>query len=319
MIHEAADLRRVDGIIWSLTAASAGAVLLGAALLGFTPVWRSFLGPAVAVAIFVAAQHVYRTWRPDARLAAALGSTAQIIAFAAIGAPLSYVAASFALPLQDHWFDAADRALGLDWPALLAWMNANADFHPLFREIYLSLMPQTVLVILALALAGRFEWLRIFVLAFVIAALLTVAMAAVVPAEGVWGFYALKTAAYPDIIPATREIHLPIFHGLREGSYRLLMADGAEGIITFPSLHAALAVLLTAGLWPIPLLRWVALVLNTLMLVSIPVDGGHYFIDVAAGLAIAWASLVSARRIAGRACQPRTALATADVGLVTGK
>jgi hypothetical protein len=319
MIQETAGMRRLDGIVWTLIAASAAVVLLGVLFLGFSLVWRTFLGPAVAVIIFLAAQRIYQTWRPDARLAAALGSTAQIIAFAAVGAPLSYVAASFGLPLQDHWFDVADRALGLDWPALLAWMNTNAALHPLFREVYLSLMPQTVLVILALSLAGRFEWLRIFVLAFLFAALLTVGVAAIVPAEGVWGFYSLKPAAYPDIVPATREIHLTIFHGLREGSYRLLMADGAEGIITFPSLHAALAVLLIFGLWPIPVLRWMALVLNTLMLVSIPVDGGHYFIDVAAGLAVAGVSLAAARRLAERTCQPRTTLATADIGLVTGK
>lgn len=62
-----------------------------------------------------------------------------------------YIAASFDLPLRDAWFDAADRALGLDWSALLNWMDAHANLHPLFRLIYLSLLPQTVIVVLALA------------------------------------------------------------------------------------------------------------------------------------------------------------------------
>ncbi|MGE5164923.1 MAG: hypothetical protein ACM3IH_13000 [Sphingobacteriales bacterium] len=40
-------------------------------------------------------------------------------------------------------------------------------------------------------------------------------------------------------------------------------------------MHAALALILTVGMWPIPVLRWIATAINTLMLVSIPIDGGH--------------------------------------------
>ena len=124
------------------------------------------------------------------------------MAFAAVGAPFSYIAASLDLPLRDNWFDTADRALGLDWTSLLNWMDAHASLHPLFSIIYLSLLPQTVIVVLALALAGRLAWLRVFVLAFMISAIVTIVIAALVPAQGVWGFYKLSPAAYPDIVPA---------------------------------------------------------------------------------------------------------------------
>src|SRR5665647_2135382 len=81
------------------------------------------------------------------------------------------------------------------------------------------------------------------------------------------GLNQLHAANYPDIVPATRDLHLPIFLGLRDGSYRLLMATGSEGIITFPSLHAALALILAAALWPLPVLRWIGLALNAMMMV----------------------------------------------------
>jgi membrane-associated phospholipid phosphatase len=157
-----------------------------------------------------------------------------------------------------------------------------------------------VVVVLSLALVGRLQGLRIFMLSFAIAALITIAISALVPAEGVWGYYRLHAAAYPDIVPATRELHLPIFHGLRDGTFRTLMATGAEGIITFPSLHAALALLLTAALWPVPVLRWFGLAINLVMLISIPVDGGHYYLDILAGLAVAMVSLAAARIIAAQ-------------------
>jgi membrane-associated phospholipid phosphatase len=290
-------LHRLDGIIWATVAAVAVLVLVSTVLSDFQLVWRSFLAPGATAGVLLAGNWFYQNRRPDPRLAGALGSTAQLIAFAAVGAPLSYIGASLGLPLHDHWFDAADRAMGFDWTGLLAWMDAHAVIHPLFREIYMSLMPQTVVVILALAWAGRLASLRIFMLAFILAALVTIAVAAVLPAQGVWGLLRLRAANYPDIVPVTRDLHLPIFLGLRDGSYRLLMASGADGIITFPSLHAALALILAAALWPLPVLRWIGLALNTVMLVSIPVDGGHYFIDMFAGLAIAALCLVAARAL----------------------
>jgi hypothetical protein len=131
----------------------------------------------------------------------------------------------------------------------------------------------------------------------------------------VWGFHKLSAVSYPDIVPATREIHLPVFRGLRDGSFRQLMAMGAQGIITFPSLHAALALIVTVALWPIPVLRWLGLAINTLMLVSIPVDGGHYFIDV--GRACHHGASLPAKRIAEFAHQPQ--LQTANLGFIPAR
>jgi hypothetical protein len=49
-----------------------------------------------------------------------LNSTAQIIAFAAVGAPLSYLAARSGFPLQDALFDSRHRDwLHLDWTPLM--------------------------------------------------------------------------------------------------------------------------------------------------------------------------------------------------------
>ena len=110
----------------------------------------------------------------------------------------------------------------------------------------------------------------------------------------------LTAAESPHILPAVHT-SWPVFYGLRDGTFRALVAVGSEGIITFPSLHAALAVIVVAALWPVPVLRWAFLALNVAMLVATPIDGSHYFIDVLAGVALAALSLVAARAIAARA------------------
>jgi membrane-associated phospholipid phosphatase len=95
--------------------------------------------------------------------------------------------------------------------------------------------------------------------------------------------------------------YLSTLHGLRQGTYRLLIGAGAEGIINFPSLHGALAMLFALVLWPVRALRWIGLTLNVAMIFSVPVEGSHYFVDVFAGIAIACASLLVARAIVKRA------------------
>ncbi len=96
----------------------------------------------------------------------------------------------------------------------------------------------------------------------------------------------------------------PVFYGLRDGSFRVLVAVGAEGIISFPSLHAALAVILVIALWPIPILRWLTLYLNLAVLLATPIDGSHYFIDVFAGIGVAVLCFFLAGKIAARVEQP---------------
>jgi membrane-associated phospholipid phosphatase len=295
-------ISRLDAGIWWLIAASAAPVALAIAIGGFEPAWPSFAGPGFALMVLIPGAWCYRNIRNDQRLASALMGTAQVVAFSAIGAPLSYVATALAwsFPLQDQFLDLADKALGLDWRAVLAWMNANSEWHPIFRMAYGSITLQASVAILALAFTGRLVWLRVFVLAFIIAALIAIATAAVIPAYGVWGYYGLTPQDHPHIAPVVRDLPVPIIDGLRDGSFRLLLAIGAEGIITFPSLHAAFAIILAAAFWPVPVLRWFGLVLNAVMLASTPVDGAHYFVDIFAGLVVAAVSIALARAVTAR-------------------
>jgi membrane-associated phospholipid phosphatase len=288
---------RLDAAIWLLTVAAMALVVIAIPTGNFWPSWSSFAGPSFALVLLVPTAWFYAQVRHEPKLASALIGTAQIVAFASIGAPLSYVAtaASWSIPLQDHVLDAADKALGLDWRAVLAWMNAHSELHPIFKHAYGSLTVQASVAIVALAFTGRLIWLRVFMLAFIIAALIAIATMTVFPAYGVWGYYGLTPADYPHIDPVVRDLPVPIIDGLRQGSYRLLLSIGAEGIITFPSLHAAFAVILVAAFWPILWLRWLALALNATVLVSTPVDGAHYFVDIFAGLAVAAAAIAIAR------------------------
>ena len=283
---DSANLSRLDLMLWAVVVAVAAVVFGAPAVSDFRILWTSFLLPGGACVALVIAARFYES-RQDLRLASALGATGMLLAFSAVGGPLSYLAASANLPLLDHVFDAADGALGLGWRELLDWMNAIPMAHPLFGFAYQSFTVQASVAILCLSFSGRFAHLRTFLLAFMVAAVVTIAISAFTPAQGVWGHYGLHAIDHPAINPVTREFHLPIFHGLRDGSFRLLAGLGSMGIITFPSFHSAIALLFIFAFWPVPAMRWVGFVVNVMMIAATPVDGGHYFVDVLAGLVIA--------------------------------
>jgi len=312
MKADAAAVHRFDRIIWSLIAAVAALDLAGALVAGFAVAWTSFLVPFGAAAGMLAGQYFYSRHRQDMRLAGALGTTAQIAAFAAVAAPLSYLAASCAqFPNCDHWLEMADKALGFDWFAVLRWLEAHPALAYLLRLVYSTLMLQVLVVVLALAAAGRIVELRTFIVSFMTMTLAVIALSTPWPAQGPWVVHHL--VGTDGLVPPASAGAWPLMAGLRDGTVRTLMAAGADGVITFPSLHTALTVTITAALWPLRTVRWFAVALNCLMMVSIPVEGSHYLVDMLSGTAVALAAHYFARWLAARHASP---LATAkDIGV----
>jgi hypothetical protein len=295
-IDDIAALGDLDSFIWRTIVVAAAIVFLSPVVSDFQIAWSTFIPAIAAATMLLAGAWYYGAKRTEWRLSSALACTAQITIFAAVGAPLSYLAASVAAPLKDDALDAFDKALGFDWMALLGWLNAHPATLMVFRAAYFSMPAQAVIIVLCLAFTGRLTWLRVFVLSFMFAAIVTIAISAVLPAQGVWSHYGLHVVP-SGVVPATKT-SWPIFEGLRDGSYRKLIAAGAQGIITFPSLHAALVVILTIAMWPVPGLRWFGLAINTVMLAATPIDGSHYLVDILAGIAIASVSLATSHAIA---------------------
>jgi hypothetical protein len=292
-------LRRADLAIW-VTIGLIGLAVAGATCV--TPLqidWRSFLAPVSCGALIAAAGWFYRSVRCEPRLAAVLTSTSQIIAFAAVGAPLSYLAATAGFPLQDALFDSWDRELlHLDWSSLMQFVAGRPTLRLVLLLAYSSFAVQTVTTVFALGVAGHFARLTTFIVAFISTTLITIAVSAVLPAVGPWVFLDLHSEMANGLLP-TSSTSWPVFLGLRDGTFHLIHGMNSEGIITFPSLHAALGILFAAALWRTRGIRWAGLALNGLMLLSTPAYGSHYFVDVIAGVLIAALCWIAAARYFG--------------------
>jgi membrane-associated phospholipid phosphatase len=100
----------------------------------------------------------------------------------------------------------------------------------------------------------------------------------------------------------------PVFLGLRDSTFHSINGMNSEGIITFPSLHAALGILFGAALWRVKGIKWAGLVLNGAMLIATPAYGSHYFVDVIAGILIAAVCWIAAARFFGADVTAKNAL-----------
>lgn len=239
----------------------------------------------------------YRTYRCDAKIVAALSSVLLLTIFTAVTAPLSYLSASLALPFWDAKFYAWDKNLGLDWLAYLAWVNDYPFVGMLLKIAYASLLPQMIISCLALGFTGRFFQLSSFILAVILSGVSCILISAMMPAMAMYVHLGLQPADFPNLSPTAAYVHVEHIQGLRDGTLRALNLDAAEGIITFPSYHAALAVIFMIAFWSVPLLRWPGVVLNLALIAGTPIDGGHYFVDLGAGIVIAILSLLIARSL----------------------
>ena len=261
---------------------------------GFSIVWRSTIPTlAAAGALFVVAV-VYRTRRPNARIAAMTMGTSALLVFAMLMALSNYLALSLERPLIDGILAGWDGALGIDWLALVTTVQALPWLKLILSIAYMTTLPQIAIVVVILALSGRLEKLSEFMLAFCISALITVAFWSAFPSFGAFAYFWQLDPTLADYGLIVDAAYARELYDLQEDRSTALSIDQLTGLIAFPSFHTAIAVLATWYLWPVRIAGVLALMLNIFVVLSVPFDGGHHFVDVPAGFVVAALGMVLA-------------------------
>ncbi len=239
--------------------------------------WRLPLG---CVLLLVLVSVAYRTVRHSPALAEFALFAAFWIAFSIAGAINTYLAATAARPLWDPTFASLDAQLGFDWLGWTLFVHAHSTLYLAFSLAYGSLMPQVVaslLVFASVPASGRNNEL---LAAAAVALLLTSLISAVMPALGPWISYLGRAANQQDLAI------LADMHALRSGHPPVFALGRMQGIVSSPSYHTILAVLFIHAHRGCK--SWLPMcALNTVMLASIPSEGGHYVVDMIAGVFVA--------------------------------
>ncbi|MCK1734446.1 phosphatase PAP2 family protein [Bradyrhizobium sp. 138] len=269
---------------------------------------------AIAV-VLVAAAYGHRIIKgelADPKLVFSLGTIGQIILTCAIVGPLSYVAGKLNWPLQDQALLAIDRALGLDPEPIARYVNDHPWLAMSLAHAYGLIKLPLLGIPVVLALTARYVRLQLFMLAMSLALAVTITISAVVPAIGTYYALNLPAAHFPEINTAVYAGQLRDILALRDGSLHELRLFFLSGIVSFPSFHAASAVLYMWALWPVRGIGGIAAALNLMMIAATPVIGAHYIIDVAAGIALAAASIWAVKFCLDWSRAPRGSVAPAS-------
>jgi membrane-associated phospholipid phosphatase len=192
-----------------------------------------------------------------------------------------------------------DRALGFDFRSYLGFVNAHPNILLLLAPSYGSITWQLIAMALILPLAGYYRRIGQAICAFTCALVVTIIISIFVPALGVYGTLGLTAADYPYFEPqgyydALRDTPL-----LRAGTHRALDLWKLGGVLTFPSFHAAAAALYIWAFWPLRWLRSAAVIWNLAMIAATPFGGGHYLVDILAGILVAVLAIVAAHILSG--------------------
>uniref|UniRef100_UPI00315822DD phosphatase PAP2 family protein n=1 Tax=Sphingomonas sp. H160509 TaxID=2955313 RepID=UPI00315822DD len=117
------------------------------------------------------------------------------------------------------------------------------------------------------------------------------------PAIGPFSYLWHQPIAY---MPESEQWQHGLIPALRDHSVRVVDLGHLRGIVSAPSFHAAAATLYINAAWRLPRLRWPVLALNTAMLLSTPVEGTHYLIDILLGTIVALAAIATLHHLMPR-------------------
>jgi membrane-associated phospholipid phosphatase len=289
---------RVFNLNWLPVAAMGCVLLLAVALTRFSIEPLAF-GIVMAIGVTLAAVaylHVrLKGDQVDPKLVFMLGAVAQVIMVTAIVGPLSYVAAALDWPLQDRALAALDRAMGFDARTVILFVNDYPTLAGALGFGYGMIKWPLLAIPIVLAATRRFARLQQFVMALMLALMVTIVISIFVPAIGNYQLLGLTPTDVPNVNTIAFLLGQHDIPAVRDGSLRHLELLKLVGIVTFPSFHTASAVLFAWAFAPVRFFGPAALVTNLLMIASTPVIGGHYLTDVVAGAALAIGAIAAAQ------------------------
>jgi hypothetical protein len=230
---------------------------------------------------FLGLAFVYTVLRPAAHVSAMALVFVQIELFSVMATILSYLVISLGHPLQDDFLAHCDAWLGFDWNAYADLVRGSDWGMSIFGNAYLTAFGQVLVLALIFGLTDQRPSLYRLVGTLSFGLLIILLISIWMPAIGAYlhsGHGEFGPAAFGEPLRA-----------LHDGRIRKIDFAEIHGVITFPSYHAVISLALILASWPSRFLRYPVLLLETVVLLSVPAFGEHYLSDVLAGIGVAFA------------------------------
>ncbi|MBO9124107.1 MULTISPECIES: phosphatase PAP2 family protein [unclassified Rhizobium] len=228
----------------------------------------------------------YRHVRRNASIAATATAAGLFILFTIAGSVFNYLLFPIVRDPVDPALARFDAFFGFNWPLFVEWASHYPRIGMVLRVVYATSLPQLLVVIFVLGFSGRLRILQHFLLTGVIGALLAIICWSFFPSYGASSIYSLPQAV-TDAVPLAvgPDYNAGVVELGRSGA-TYISPKNVLGIIGFPSFHTVMAAMSVVFMIRI---RWVGpafLVLNTVMMPAVVIQGGHNLVDVIGGLVV---------------------------------
>ena len=254
----------------------------------------SLAGPSAVTAVLAGLNIIYTKWRPRPMIGCLTSCLLPVTGSAFAAGFVALVGLRVNAPLIDAELANADAVAHVNTPAIVAWFADHPVVSHLLDVAYISALPLVFACIVYLAMARDEVRARELALAFVGCITTCACLSAVVPAEGAFAFYGTPLEITARLPAGSGLFHMPTFTAYRTGSVSTIDLRDLGGLVTFPSFHACMALMVAHAVRDRCRLSRVAWGWACVVLVSTIPIGGHYAADVVAG-----ASLWSAFALAG--------------------
>ena len=206
-------------------------------------------------------------------------------------AVLTYACSALSGPWMDAPLRAGDLALGFNWLAWFHFVTGNPVLGPGLRLLYFSLGGQALYFAVLRGLMDDAVRPRETFWILFTGCLITAVGCWAAPALGPYDTYHLKDTYGQFVLEleklrAHHDMHFPL--------------GRLQGVVDFPSFHSTMAVALAWAFRKTGIIGWTIAAADIVLLAAVPVYGGHYLMDVFAGVAVFVVSVVLVRAVRAR-------------------
>lgn len=241
---------------------------------------------AVGASSLCLVRYIFR--RPTERRAVVARDLSEyVLIFAVVsllGATASYAVAASTTGWVDTIMQDLDALIGFDWVALYRFVASHPVLQVGGMAVYANIFLTPAILLGSFAFTGQRAEARHFLASFWLAAVLSLTLFRFMPTLGPLAFLWHGPIPY---MPTSGLYQADLIPLLRDHSLQYVDLGTLRGLVGPPSFHAASAVLYILAARRMRRFRAPVIAVNLAMLLSIPVEGTHYVVDVIGGIIVA--------------------------------
>lgn len=269
------------------TIAAAALVVRTGMITSFKNIWVGIAGLSTLFAIHL----LYRHCRPEDRLQSVAGSVFLLFFAAIVAAHIAHVGMRLRFPFIDDALASIDGALGIKNATWIGWFSEHPSVSMFLGLAYVSVVPIVFLTAIALSLSGHsdrvWELVWVYSAAIIICALVSVFL----PAYSSFSVISLTDGQLAALPEGSGIFHAEAVQYYRYGSQPTIDFTKMSGVVTFPSFHVIMAICVAYALRGMGVLTIFAFCGFAAVAISTIPIGGHYVVDVIAGIML-WGILL---------------------------